>query len=244
VSLPSEQPARPAPLQGELRYWSELARLLADRRFRAPEQRWGRPEVLLIPGFLAGDASLALLAGWLRRRGHRVRTSGIRINVDCAGRALTQLRTVLDRFPQPAVVIGQSRGGTLARALAAGYPDRVAGLATLGSPVLDPLAVSPAVLKTVRYVAALGDRGVPGVFSTTCRDGDCCAEYRALLSAPLGHRTQALAIYSRSDGIVDWRSCLDPHAGCVEIDGSHSGMAVNPRVYAELERLLDDLQET
>jgi triacylglycerol lipase len=52
-----------------------------------------------------------------------------------------------------------------------------------------------------------------------------------------------LAIYSHSDGIVDWRSCLDPHAECVEVDGSHCGMAVNPRVYPELERLLDGVQE-
>jgi hypothetical protein len=48
----------------------------------------------------------------------------------------------------------------------------------------------------------------------------------------------AVMIYSRSDAIVDWRACLDPSATCVEIDGSHCGMAVNARVYAELERVL------
>jgi triacylglycerol lipase len=45
-------------------------------------------------------------------------------------------------------------------------------------------------------------------------------------------------VYSRTDAIVDWHACLDPSATCVEIDGSHCGMAVNPRVYAELERVL------
>ena len=53
-----------------------------------------------------------------------------------------------------------------------------------------------------------------------------------------------LAVNSRSDGIVDWRACLDPHARCVEVDGSHSGMAVNPAVYRELEVLLDQTEET
>jgi triacylglycerol lipase len=48
-----------------------------------------------------------------------------------------------------------------------------------------------------------------------------------------------LAVHSRSDGIVDWRACLDPHADCVEVEGSHIGMAVNPSVYRELESLLD-----
>jgi pimeloyl-ACP methyl ester carboxylesterase len=224
---------------GELRYGLELSRLLADVRFRAPDRaRGGRP-VLLIPGFLAGDASLAVLADWLRRRGHRVRRSGIRMNVDCAGRELGRLEQVLARLDGPVVVIGQSRGGTLARALAARHPDEVAALVTLGSPVLDPLAVSPAVRRTVRTVAQLGDLGLPGVFSTTCADGACCAAFRASLAAPLPAGMPALAVHSRSDGIVDWRACLDPHAQCVEVDGSHCGMAVNAHVYRELERLLD-----
>jgi pimeloyl-ACP methyl ester carboxylesterase len=232
-----------APLHGELRYGLELARLLADERFRAPARARERPPVLLIPGFLAGDASLTVLAGWLRRRGHEVRRSGIRLNADCAGRELRRMESLLAGFDSPVVVIGQSRGGTIARALAAGHPHDVAAVATLGSPVLDPLAVSPTVMRTVRAVANLGDLGLPGMFSTTCGNGACCEEFRALLAAPLPPGMPALALHSRSDGIVDWRACLDPHADCVEIDGSHCGMAVNRHAYRELERLLDRCEE-
>jgi pimeloyl-ACP methyl ester carboxylesterase len=228
-----------APLRGELRYGLELATLLADARFRGVSRADGRQPILLIPGFLAGDASMTVLAGWLRRRGHRVSGSGIRVNVDCAGRALTRLEEMLAELDGPVILIGQSRGGTLARALAAGHPEAVAGLVTLGSPVLDPLAVSPSVLRTVASLARIGDLGVPGMFSTDCRDGACCSEFRALLEAPLEPGLPTLAVYSRSDGIVDWRACLDPHAECVEIDGSHCGMAVNASVYRELDRLLD-----
>jgi len=227
------------PLYAELRYWPELAGLLADRRFHAPGRAPARPPVLLIPGFLAGDASLVLLAGWLRRRGHRVRLSGIRINTDCSGRELSRLEAVLASFDEPAILIGQSRGGTFARALAARHPQAVAGVIMLGSPVVDPLGVSPGVLRTVRSVARLGDLGVPGVFSSQCREGDCCADYHALLRAPLSDDVVALMIYSRSDAIVHWQACLDPSATCVEVDGSHCGMAVNPRVYRELERVLE-----
>jgi pimeloyl-ACP methyl ester carboxylesterase len=231
----------PPPLQNELRFWPELARLLTDPLFWAPRAgiHRGRHPVLLIPGFMAGDASLTVLAGWLRRRGHAVHTSGIRLNVGCAGRELERLDTVLAAFDEPVVLIGQSRGGTIARALAARYPDAVAALVTLGSPVLDPLAISPHVLRTVRSVAFLGDLGVRGLFSSDCRDGACCSEFRSLLRQPLPAGPPALALYSRSDAIVDWRACLDPHAECVEIDGSHCGMAVNAQVYRELERLLD-----
>lgn len=227
------------PLQNELRFWPELAGLLTDPRFWSPTHRRGRRPILLIPGFMAGDASLTVLAGWLRRRGHTVRTSGIRLNVGCSGRDLERLDAVLGAFGEPVVLIGQSRGGTLARALAARRPDAVAALVTLGSPVLDPLAVSPPVLRTVRSVAFLGDLGMRWLFSTECRDGECCSEFRALLRKPLARDAPALALYSRSDAIVDWRACLDPDAECVEIDGSHCGMAVNVSVYRELERVLE-----
>ena len=230
-------------VQNELRFWPELARLLADTRFWWPTRSTQRRPVLLIPGFMAGDASLTVLAGWLRRRGHAVRTSGIRLNVGCSGRDLERLDAVLAAFGEPVLLIGQSRGGTLARALAARHPDKVAALVTLGSPVLDPLAISPHVLRTVRSVAFLGDLGVRWLFSTECRDGACCSEFRTLLRTPLPAGSRALALYSRTDAIVDWRACLDPDADCVEIDGSHCGMAVNVEVYRELERLLERSEE-
>jgi triacylglycerol lipase len=228
-----------AAVRGELRYWLELARLLADRRFYGVKPAVEPPPVLLIPGFMAGDASLTVLAGWLRRRGHLVRGSGMLFNVGCAGRELGRLEETLTKLDEPVIVIGQSRGGTLARGLAARNPESVAALVTLGSPVLDPLAVSPSVLRTVRSVARLGDLGLPGTFSSDCQDGECCADFRASLVAPLDPGIPTLAVYSRSDGIVDWRACLDPYAECVEVEGSHIGMAVNPSVYRELERLLD-----
>jgi pimeloyl-ACP methyl ester carboxylesterase len=227
---------------GELRYGIELARLLGDRRFHRVERGLDPRPVLLIPGFLAGDASMLVLGDWLRRRGHEVRRSGIVVNADCAGRELARLQERLAEFDTPPILIGQSRGGSLARALAAGRPDSVAALVTLGSPVLDQLAVSSMVMRTVRSLARIGDLGVPGMFSSECADGDCCAEFLALLRRPLDPDMATLAVYSRSDGVVDWRACLDPHAHCVEVDGSHCGMAVNVGVYRELEGLLERME--
>jgi triacylglycerol lipase len=201
------------------------------------------PGALLIPGFMAGDRSLSVLRGWLRRRGHRVRMSGIRTNVGCAeeivARLDQRLRGLAQEAGEPVFVIGQSRGGALARALAVRSPDAVAGLVMLGSPVADPLAVSAQVLRTVRWVAALGDAGVPGVFSSTCKDGACCAAFRAEIAAPLPRGLSASAVYSRSDGIVDWRACVDPHARAIEVESSHCGMSVNVEVYRLLDAVLD-----
>lgn len=230
------------PFLGEARWGLELAGLVADAGLRPPRRQADAPPVLLIPGFMAGDASLVVLRSWLRMRGHPVAMSGIRVNVNCAERSMGRLRELLADFVASAgarsLVIGQSRGGTLARCLAVREPQLVAGVVTLGSPVLDPLAVSAPVLRMVRSVALLSDLGVPGVFSRACKDGACCASFRTDLAAKLPAGVQATAIYSRSDGIVDWRACLDPDAEQVEVSSSHCGMGVNAEVYRVLERVL------
>ncbi len=230
-----------APIWGELRYSAELLRLLGDSILRAPRRRIAAPPVLLVPGFMAGDSSLIVLREWLRRRGHHVGMSGIVANVDCAERIVSRLqvqaRELAASREQPVTLIGQSRGGALARAVAVREPGSVGTLVTLGSPVRDGLAVSPGVMRTVRLVARLGALGVPGLFSARCRDGDCCSRFNEDLLAPLDESVHAVAIHSRSDAIVGWEACLDPHGEQVEVDSSHCGMSVHPDVY----RVLDDV---
>jgi pimeloyl-ACP methyl ester carboxylesterase len=243
---PTLMPGTPpvAPLRGELRYGFELARLLANRAFLRPARAPGEPPVLLVPGFMAGDQSLGVLAGWLRRRGSRTEHAGIVLNANCAERAVGGIESRLHRFAEeaggPVVLIGQSRGGELARVVALRNPDLVSSLVMLGSPVLDPLRVGPVVLGAVRYVARLGDLGVPGMFSSECGDGACCARFREDLLAPLPSGLRAVSIYSRSDGIVAWEACLDPSAEHVEVESSHAGMSVNARVYRVLARILEE----
>jgi triacylglycerol lipase len=139
-------------------------------------------------------------------------------------------------------VIGQSRGEELARVLAVRNPDAVGTLVMLGSPVLEPLSVGRPVLAVLHSVARLGDAGVPGTFSRRCADGECCAAFREDLRAPMAPEVHAVAIYSRRDGIVSWRACLDPGARHVEVESSHAGMPVNRAVYQVLARILEEEQ--
>jgi pimeloyl-ACP methyl ester carboxylesterase len=239
---PGEAPG--PPLYGELRYGLELGRLFADRVFLRPAGNGADPPVLLVPGFMAGDQSLRVLAGWLNRRGSRTETAGMLFNTDCAERAVRgiegRLRVFAERAERRVVLIGQSRGGEQARVVALRNPDLVSTLVMLGSPVLDPLDVVPGVLTTVRTVARLGDLGVPRMLSRECGDGPCCAAFREDLRAPLPPAVRAVSIYSRSDGIVSWEACLDPSAEHVEVRSSHTGMSVNAEVYRRLARILDD----
>jgi pimeloyl-ACP methyl ester carboxylesterase len=239
-----------APLWGELRYGGELARLLAGealsgRAMRRP-RRDGQP-VLLIPGFMSGDSSLTVMRSWLRSRGHSVAMSGMRLNAGCAEEIVSRLqvrvREFAERQGEPVVVIGQSRGGALARSLAVREPEHISALVMLGSPVSDPLAVSPRVLRTIRLMATLGDLGVRSVFSSDCGEGACCERHWEDLEAPLPAGMRAISVFSRSDGIVDWHACMDPHARNIEVSSSHCGMSVHPAVYRVLEELLEDSRE-
>ncbi|MGZ5339276.1 MAG: hypothetical protein ACXWEE_06720, partial [Thermoleophilaceae bacterium] len=42
------------------------------------------------------------------------------------------------------------------------------------------------------------------------------------------------SIYSKGDGVVRWRACLVDYARCVEVSGSHVGLASNRKVYREV----------
>ena len=227
------------PLWRESRIGLETAALLRSPVWRGDglEDGRGRP-ALLIPGFLAGDDSLSLMTRWLRRTGHRTARAGVRSNVACSGAALPKierrLEALVERQGQPAAIIGQSRGGTFAKVLAQMRPELVSGIVTLGAPLSHQLAVHPLVKLNVIAVGALGTLGAPGFFRHSCLRGHCCAEFRDALERPLDRRVGFVSIYSRSDGICDWRACTAPEAETVEVRSSHMGMAVHKDVYAAI----------
>ena len=210
------------------------------------EDAGGQP-VMLIPGFLAGDDSLGLMTGWLRRTGHHTRKAGIRWNVGCsaiaAERIAERLECLADATGQRVAIIGQSRGGNMAKVLAVRHPELVSGIVTLGSPQLDPFDVHPLVRAQVYAVGTLGTLGVRGLFKHSCKFGKCCETFWEDLAGPMPRDVGYLSVYSKSDGIVRWRACLDPEAEHLEIDASHVGMAVAPRAYRAIAQALTDFRQ-
>jgi triacylglycerol lipase len=236
------------PLWRETRFGLELAGLRRSPVYRGAGVPPGEGRaVMLIPGFLAGDGTLGTMTHWLRAAGYHTRRAGIRANVACSEAACARLEARLEGFAeatgQKVAIIGQSRGGVFARALAVKRPDLVAGIVTLGSPTVSQLRIHPLVLAQVGLVSALGSANVPGLFSWRCLRGDCCEHFREAITGPFPEHIPYVAMYSRTDGIVDWRSCLDPAAELVEVRASHCGMGVNAGVYEELAFALATLAE-
>jgi triacylglycerol lipase len=232
----------PPPVWREYRIGLEMRALMRDERFRKPPEASQSRAVMLIPGFLTGDGSLGMMGSWLKRSGHRTCRAGMRLNVDCSEAAVGRLEQSLERFcaaqGEQAYLVGQSRGGTFARVLAVRRPDLVRGIVTLGSPHLAPLAVHPLVWLHGAALATLGTLGVPGVAKHSCVAGSCCKEFAEDLSSEFPARTRFVSIYSRSDGIVDWRACLDPAAHNVEVDSTHCGMSMHGEVFDIVARAL------
>ncbi len=202
--------------------------------------------VVLVPGFLAGDAYLLEMYLWLRRIGYSPFFSGIGFNVDCI-QALTDWleNTVNDVHAEtgrPVRVIGHSLGGFLARRVALRRPEIVRQLISLGTPI-QAMEAHPAVMAVATFLgkrirplwsAESGSARGPGIcYTDRC---ECLAGQQVRCPPPSVHRA---AIYSRTDGVVPWRNCLEPEPGLNhEVGGSHIGLAFNPRVFRIVAGLL------
>ena len=189
--------------------------------------------VLLVPGLFAGDDSLEHIARALDDHGWTVWRSNIRSNVGCSGTVVRQLLSRLEAIAAVhncrVALVGHSRGGLLARATAQQRPDLVSGVVTLGAPHRDQLAVHPLLWANLMTLAALGSLGVPGLMRFAC-DGshECCRGYDQDVRAPLPSGVGAVSLFSRRDGVADWRACLDPDGINIEVESSHCGMASDP----------------
>lgn len=193
-----------------------------------PDQNLPRGEgrtVLLIPGFLSGDWSMRRLAAFLERLGYRVETAQVLFNPGPTAGMIERLDRTLLRLSQdgPIFVVGQSLGGILARHLAQRHPRRVTRVVTLCSPIRFPVTTP-----LEPFARALKPFLDPKWVSS-----------RHAIACPLP--VPVTAIYSKEDGIVDWRQCLQdeaPGAENVDVPGTHSNMGANPKAQIVIARAL------
>ena len=192
--------------------------------------------VVIIPGFLGTDLYLMELHGWLARIGYRPYFSGIGINADCPNLLIERhlnetIEKALAETRRRIHVIGHSLGGVLARSVAGARPKDVASVITLAAPIRGTVAnrtvlhAAEAIRRRIQQEH--GSKVLPG-----CYTGQCTCNFINSLRRKVPTSTLQTAIYTRHDGIVDWRYCM---AGNPEVDfevpGTHIGMAFNPSAY-------------
>jgi len=193
--------------------------------------------VVIIPGFLGTDLYLTELHGWLERIGYRAYFSGIGINADCPNLLIQRhvsdtVARALDETGRKIHLIGHSLGGVIARSLAGARPRDIASVITLASPIRGTVAnrtiIHAAEAVRLRILQEHGDGVLPH-----CYTGRCTCNFVDSLRREVANSVLQTAIYTRHDGIVDWRYCMTRKNGNdFEVPGTHIGMAFNPAAYA------------
>ncbi|MBV8801156.1 MAG: alpha/beta fold hydrolase [Alphaproteobacteria bacterium] len=206
----------------------EVARAtLATPRYPDDLPRGNGETVLLIPGFLAGDWTMHALRDFLHHHGYRVEFAGVMLNLGPTHGFVPYLESVVERLHAgtgaPIVLVGQSLGGAFARALAHRHPEKIAHVVTLASPIRFPVATPMEVF--ARLLAPLHGPDI------------------AALTEEIGRAppVPVTALYSREDGIVDWRCCLQEESHTcrnIEVAGAHSAMGFNPEAQAAIAHAL------
>jgi pimeloyl-ACP methyl ester carboxylesterase len=211
----------PSSVIREVRGLLELPRLL----FRFPElarqPRGDGQPVLILPGYGSGDVSTALLKGYLRLLGYRARGWGLGRNngnaVELLPRILKRVASLSRRSNRKVHLIGWSFGGYLARELARERADLVGHVVTLGTPVVG----GP---KYTVFAKRFQSRGI-----------DIEAIAAAIeIRNKISMCTPVIAIYSRRDGIVAWKACIDSNGTNVEhieVRTTHFGFGFSADVY-------------
>lgn len=224
-----------APRPGPPSRWATageaLAGLEAIRLAAKTPSLWSAPSgdggpVILTPGLGATDRSLLPLRRYLRDKRHDARSAGLgRIHLDVPALAdlLVELtaRVATERGRKVALV-GWSLGGVLSRETARRRPDLVEQVITFGTPIVGGPAHT-----------AFGRRYTDAELA---RIDTISRRRRAIpIEVPI------TAIWSRRDGVVSPRACVDdvsPNVENVEVSSTHLGMGIDPDVWLVVARRL------
>lgn len=215
--------------------------ILAGRRMPAPEAVERPQHIMLVPGFLDDGRGMRPLEQRLGAAGHNARVADIGRNMACGevmlGRLVEELYDAAEVADGPVVLIGHSRGGTIARAATVRHPELVAGLVTLGSPLCRPHGIN-LPLRMVRVGMRIASRlGVPGLVGE-CPYGVCCQDFVRDVTGPFPAGVPFFSLRATHDGMVASDAVEDAGAKVVDVDACHAGLPVAPDAVRAIEDAL------
>ena len=188
----------------------------------------GEP-VLVLPGFMADDSSTIILRQFLNSIGYKSQGWGQGVNVrgmmDHLPGALAAVRELHDEYRQKVRLVGWSRGGILSREIARDHPELIERVVTIGSPVKGGVGASSIGAAVVRQIGL-----TPEEMNQLLH-----VRQRKPITVPIR------SIYSKLDGVVAWRACIDetsPDVKHFETRGTHIAMGASVEVFRLLPKLL------
>ncbi|MGZ4210206.1 MAG: esterase/lipase family protein [Actinomycetota bacterium] len=186
---------------------------------RAVPEGDGHP-VLVLPGLLAGDRSTMPLRHYLIGLGYHVHGWRLGRNVGPTPATVKGLQDRLsalsDRHQKRITLIGWSLGGIFARELARRSADSVRMVVTMGTP-----------FRLTHYGQTRATRTYERLSRLHIDPSSLPPPEHARPPMP------TTSIYSKLDGIVSWKACIDdvgPTSENVAVYSSHLGLGHNPTV--------------
>ncbi len=174
--------------------------------------------VLVLPGLLATDASTQPLRGFLRGLGYQVRGWKLGRNLGPTQVVIDGMRRTVRELAEstgsPVSLVGWSLGGIYARELARESPSLIRRVVTLGSPFALSSPDRSTAQRAYQRRTHLHSLRIP-------------TRVQAAQPIPV----PSTALFSRMDGIVSWRSCIEPASKLhenVEVRCAHLGFGVDP----------------
>ena len=203
----------------EVRAWQEFGASMAFAPLLMTAPRGDAHTVLVLPGFMASDASTRLLRAYLRMLGYNAVGWELGRNTGGFYRMRETLRARLTKLHERAghkiALVGWSLGGVFARDLALALPNVVRSVITLGSPFASDISATNA---RRLYEEVTGEK------PTDARPDDLRS---------LGGDLAAYLLEPESDdGVVHWKTSLtreNAHTENIEIAfASHLGLGGHP----------------
>lgn len=192
---------------------------LAPPPFPDDAARGNSQPVIVLPGFLSPEVTTARLREFLTRQNFAPRSWTCGLNIGPMPHVVReverQVQSLADASGRAVSLVGVSLGGTIAREVAKSCPGSLARVITLVSPIhlpvvtpLAPLAEAASLLWDMEELNALDAVAEPPPVPLT-------------------------ALFSRDDGVIDWRASVPAPSEMievVEVSGPHMTVCSNPQV--------------
>lgn len=220
-------------LKQEMRLLLDVATLLTNRAPLATAPCGKNEPVFVLPGLATSDRSTFVLRRFLNKIGYRAQGWGLGINHGDARHLLETLKPLIKNLAQknqtPITLIGWSLGGLLAREIARADPESVRRVITLGTPVIGG----------GKYTFVARSMRRKGINLDALERELHEINHDKPITVPVA------ALYSKRDGIVAWRACLDPNPDNrvthTEVACAHLGFGFHTAVLRKIADLLAEM---
>ena len=179
--------------------------------------------VLLIPPYLGNDTSTTFVRKYLRSLGFKTYKWDLGVNMvksHYVPKLIEKLDAIYKEHQEKVSLVGWSGGGMFAKVLANRYPDKVAQIITIGSPIWGLMELKTPLINVFEFF-----RGK----ELKKRNEKFLRELEEIPNVPI------TCIYTKTDGVVPWKHCMEAgnyrkNIKNIEVYGSHSGMGANATV--------------